>query len=581
MPADSDTVGGEHPEITNDEAREALSRVLASDGFVSSPQLQKILGYIIGEYLAGRADQIKAYSIAVDAMDRPSSFDPQSDPAVRVEMRRLRVALEVYYGRAGADDPVRIEVPKGSYRPVLGRTPESPVETVDDVLEELASKADTGPGLRSPLAIAVVLVVLAAMGAVSLFFVHRTGVPEKAGNDFGAPLVDVLAFGSVSGSDEGRRLAEGVRHQLVSDLSHFRTIRVRARTPKDTNGSRTRRLTDPDYQITGSVLRTDENIQMTVALVDMATGQLIGSDTLRVPASDAGFYDLMVRGVRSVVANIASPGGLLQSEAMKRLDERLKSSGNAETTSYECVILFHAYDLGKRETDGAAARDCLRRFTEADSRNSSVWAAHAFMLFLDWTRLKDQSDPALLEPALAAAGKAISLDPSDAAGHEYLGSILMAQGKRDAAIEAYRRALERNPSKPDLHVLLGWHKALGGDWEAGIPEIRRGVDMSPAAPGWMRIPISMDAFRRGDYRAALTEAEAILRTGDGRGNVLALAPAIALEDEVLMEKYRTAFLSTEHADPSDPMKEIRSVFNSPEILERYLELLAAKLAATN
>lgn len=581
MPADSETLGGERPEITNDEARDALSRILASDGFVSSPQLQKILSYIVGEHLAGRADQIKAYSIAVDAMDRPSSFDPQSDPAVRVEMRRLRVALEVYYARAGADDPVHIDVPKGSYRPIFSQRSEPAAETVDDVLDELANTADAGPGLRSPLAIAVVVVVLAAMGATALFFVNRTGVSERAGNGFGAPLVDVLAFGSVSGGDEGRMLAEGVRHQLVADLSHFRTIRVRARSPDDTEVSRGRQLADPDYQITGSVLKTDEYIQLTVALVDMATKQLIGSDTLRVPASDAGFYDLMVRGVRSVVANIASPGGLLQSEAMKRLDQRLKANGSAETTSYECVVLFHAYDLEKRQKDETAARACLKRFTDADSGNSSVWAAHAFMLFLDWTKLKDQSDPALLDPALAAASKAIRLDPSDAAGQEYLGSILMAQGKRDAAIEAYRRAIERNPSKPDLHVLLGWHKVLGGDWEAGIPEIRKGVDMSPAPPGWMRIPMSVDAFRRGDYREALTQAEAILRTGDGRGNVLALAPAIALKDETLIEKYRTAFLAAEHADPSDPMREIRSVFNSPETLRLYSEVLASKLVVTN
>ena len=581
MPADSETLGGERPEITNDEARDALSRVLASDGLVSSPQLQKILSYIVEEHLAGRADQIKAYSIAVDAMDRPNTFDPQSDPAVRVEMRRLRVALEVYYARAGSDDPVRIGVPKGSYRPVLERQSEAPTETVDDVLEDMSNTADRGPGLRSPLAIAVVVVVLAAMGAIALFLTLRTGVPERAGNGFGAPLVDVLAFGSVSGGNEGRMLAEGVRHQLVSDLSHFRTIRVRARTPDDTDGSQSRRLADPDYQITGSVLKTDENIQMTVALVDMATQQLIGSDTLQVPASDAGFYDLMVRGVRSVVANIASPGGLLQSEAMKRLDDRLKNSGNAETTSYECVVLFHAYDLEKRQKDEAAARSCLKRFTDADSRNSSVWAAYAFMLFLDWTKLKDQSDPALLDPALAAVSKAIRLDPSDAAGHEYLGSILMAQGKRDAAMDAYRRAIERNPSKPDLHVLFGWHKVLGGDWENGMPEIRRGVDMSPAPPGWMRIPISIEAFRRGDFREALTQAEAILRTGDGRGNVLALASAIAIKDEALIEKYRTAFLSAVHADPSDPMKEIRSVFNSPDILKRYADMLAPVLAVTN
>ena len=57
---------------------------------------------------------------------RDDSFDPQTDPVVRLEARRLRRALEHYYLTAGRDDPIRIEIPKGGYAPVCEHA-ETPV----------------------------------------------------------------------------------------------------------------------------------------------------------------------------------------------------------------------------------------------------------------------------------------------------------------------------------------------------------------------------------------------------------------------------------------------------------------------
>ena len=73
------------------------------------------------ETLSGRADRIKAYSIAVEVFGRGASFDPQSDPVVRIEAGRVRRALERYYLTAGSSDPIAITIPKGSYVPVFSR----------------------------------------------------------------------------------------------------------------------------------------------------------------------------------------------------------------------------------------------------------------------------------------------------------------------------------------------------------------------------------------------------------------------------------------------------------------------------
>lgn len=97
----------------------ALDRILASPGFDKSEQLKSFLRFVVEETIAGRGQQIKAYTIAVDALGRDVSFDPQLDPIVRVEAGRLRRALENYYAREGRYAPMIIELPIGHYLPVF------------------------------------------------------------------------------------------------------------------------------------------------------------------------------------------------------------------------------------------------------------------------------------------------------------------------------------------------------------------------------------------------------------------------------------------------------------------------------
>jgi len=60
----------------------------------------------VNETLAGRASQLKGYTIATAVYERNEGFDPQVDPIVRVEAGRLRRALEHYYLTDGINDPV-------------------------------------------------------------------------------------------------------------------------------------------------------------------------------------------------------------------------------------------------------------------------------------------------------------------------------------------------------------------------------------------------------------------------------------------------------------------------------------------
>jgi hypothetical protein len=96
-----------------------LERILNTPPLVSSPSLSRFLRYVVEETVAGRGGAIKEYTLGLNVFDRGEEFNPRLDPIVRVQARNLRSRLERYYETQGTEDPIRIELPKGTYVPVF------------------------------------------------------------------------------------------------------------------------------------------------------------------------------------------------------------------------------------------------------------------------------------------------------------------------------------------------------------------------------------------------------------------------------------------------------------------------------
>jgi hypothetical protein len=99
------------------EKRAALEQVLASATFERARQVRNFLRYICEMELAGRAEALHEYLIAVEAMGRPMAYSTEDDSSVRRRAYALRQKLEEVYATELADAAIRIAVPKGSYVP--------------------------------------------------------------------------------------------------------------------------------------------------------------------------------------------------------------------------------------------------------------------------------------------------------------------------------------------------------------------------------------------------------------------------------------------------------------------------------
>ena len=65
------------------------------------------------------AEPVKEYTIGVNVFEKPQDYDPRLDPAVRVEVGRMKAKLTDYYSGEGSTNPGRLEFKKRSYVPTF------------------------------------------------------------------------------------------------------------------------------------------------------------------------------------------------------------------------------------------------------------------------------------------------------------------------------------------------------------------------------------------------------------------------------------------------------------------------------
>jgi hypothetical protein len=94
---------------------EQINRLVGSHALHGSESLCKLLRYLARHAVDHPGTPIKEFQIATEVFGRSADFDPQLDSMVRVQAGRLRSKLAEYYSSDGLEDPIVVELPKGTY----------------------------------------------------------------------------------------------------------------------------------------------------------------------------------------------------------------------------------------------------------------------------------------------------------------------------------------------------------------------------------------------------------------------------------------------------------------------------------
>lgn len=189
--------------------RDLVDRVLRSASFQRAERQRDFLTHICERTLGGHAGEVTETEIGHFVFGRPLDYNSGDDNIVRVAARQLRAKLREYFDTEGRDEPLTIEIPKGSYVPVF--TPQQAAAE-----EKPAPVADQRPS-RLPWVLAAVLAaVCAGLAWDNLHLREKTGSLSAAPNPVSVLLFNSAGRVNVVLADNALAAYQGFLGQVVT-----------------------------------------------------------------------------------------------------------------------------------------------------------------------------------------------------------------------------------------------------------------------------------------------------------------------------------------------------------------------------
>ena len=167
-------------ELKSDPRWQLLARILVTEPFQKSHRLPALLCYLAEHSIRGHLEALTEQRIGTAVFGKPPGYSPTEDSSVRVHVRQLRLRLHEYFAREGRDDPMVVDVPKGSYelvfesaraRPALHIASPDPERVPAPVeIQPAASRAWLWPAL---FCVAIIAAAVCATGWVRAVRAHQ------------------------------------------------------------------------------------------------------------------------------------------------------------------------------------------------------------------------------------------------------------------------------------------------------------------------------------------------------------------------------------------------------------------------
>ena len=440
---------------------EELDRISASREFHTKPLMKKLLAYLVTEYIEGRSDQIKGYSIGLDVFGQGKDFDPTSDALVRNNALRLRGLLTTYYLGEGKKDPVRIEIPKGKYVPHISRN------------EEAASAPRTA--MSSPPA-----------------------------------TVAVLPFRNLSRNKDLDYLANGFSQELSDALTKFDDLRVIGMSRRADSDASTAGLADDirnkgvGFLVDGEIQAVDTQVKISFQLVDAADDSQLWGDSVRFDVEKDNLFDIQEKITGRIASLIGGEYGQVnQSRYQAMLNSRPRS------LSEQDVLLKHYHQVTVlTEESMVDLHRAVLEGLERDPDSALLHACAAGIYSSIWTFAYPGADEALAKFAYHSE-KAYVLNPNDRWVLGTLGFKCFAFDERDRFFGLFERIKDTLPNSPLRLGAWAMWLCYWGEWQRGKELLDRVFENNLDLPLWLHCVTCLYYYRNHDYETALVEANKV------------------------------------------------------------------------
>ncbi len=284
----------------------------------------------------------------------------------------------------------------------------------------------------------------------------------------------VLPFDNISPDPESDYFADGLTEELIANLSRLKDIRVVPRTTsmryKGTNKDikTIGRELGARYILAGSVRKFQENLRITVELIDVESDAQLWAETYKGKLAD--IFDIQENVSKQIVDML-----MVKLTPTEKVVLTKRSTVNVEAFDYYLRGRDSLYQRSKKSMLLATqlfqkAIDLDPRYAEAyaglgesfsslylDAERNTIWLDKAIesslkALMYDPTLSEAYAALALsyfskqlYDDAITASQKAIELDPNNFLGYWILGRIYHNRDRDKEAIELFQKVIKLNP----------------------------------------------------------------------------------------------------------------------------------------
>ena len=445
--------------LPDDEIEAELVRVLESRSFGRSARQRVLLRYLVDARNAVSSARLKESTIALDVFDRDAAtYDSASDGIVRVSVNRLRDLLDRYYNDEGARAPLRFEIQRGGYVPIIRRaTP--------------------------------------------------TGLPPL-------PRIAVLPLANFTGNPDNEALCDGLTEDIIDAMTRVPDTRIIARTSsfrfkgQALDVREIAQALNVDALLEGSVQQVGDRLRVTAQLVLGGDGSHLWSHAFYcVPEEreslQLAIVDIMLRALgKRTPSNDSDAENFEQTvreipvEAQRLIDQArgLNVTQVPDNLAYAETLAQRATELVPNHADAwfvlamvrysrrsaflsplagqslASTSVALNRALELDGKNTQAISLSAYLLITEELRWTD---------ALERARYSVTLAPNHGGVNGRLAFIELSFGDFDAAVKTYAHVFSLDPLAPPAR----YHYALALAFAGRIDEALRCIDAGVDALG--------------------------------------------------------------------------------------------------
>ncbi len=369
-----------------------------------------------------------------------------------------------------------------------------------------AKKAVQKKWRNSTLAAVAILIVAIGAGGIWYFFMRpsKPTIEVASQEKMAFPLPDkpsiaVLPFVNMGGDPEQEFFSHGITEDIITDLSKISGLFVISRSStfaykgKSVKIKQVAEELGVRYVIEGSVRKRSGKVRVNVQLIDAITGRHLWAER----------YDRDLKDIFALQDEITQKIVLtLNVEVTEAELERVRRIPTNNLTAYESIMRgIEFFRRGGKESI-TQARQMFEKAIKLAPESAGAYVGLGWSYLIEWWYWNP--DPQVIEKVFELAQQAISLDESSASAYRLLAYVFLWKDRQhEQAIAAAEKAIALEPNNPGGYSALAETLKFAARPEEVIELMEKAMRLNPRYPWSYLFQSGSSYYYMGRYDEAL------------------------------------------------------------------------------